>query len=126
MTIPGDRILALISHYGKVRGYAEKSYLTQFTEENELNYGQWSNYTRNAQSTGPKVLEAILKIFPEINLNWLIKGEGEMFLNDGYKGIAEPAANYSKASFETEVLQRLEALQIDMKSLKDGYKMSDN
>lgn len=82
MDVKGQKIQDLISYYGKTNGIPEKSYLVKFTEDFKLNYKQWSAYTRGDQNLGIKIIDVLMDIFPKLNLNWLLKDEGDMFLND--------------------------------------------
>lgn len=38
----------------------------------------------------------INKHFPELNLNWLVSGEGEMYLREPVQGVDEPIRSYRK------------------------------
>ena len=67
---------------------------TQFSKE--------SGYTINAtnkfltgRTTSPKIdfIEAVKKAWPEVNLNWLIMGEGPKYLN---KGLPDPEDNIAQ------------------------------
>jgi hypothetical protein len=102
MYVPGDKIAQLIDHYGKSKGYPAKSYLKNFTKDFELNYNQWNSYCNQngGDNAGIKVLGVLLKIFPDLNLNWLFKDDYNMFQTEEQRLASEPDA-YSLHNYET-------------------------
>lgn len=81
MTIKGENILALIAYYSKIKGYPQRSFIVNFCRDFDFNYNQWNAYVVEKQKIGIKPIFDIIKIFPHVNLNWLFKNEGEMFLD---------------------------------------------
>lgn len=127
MEVDGLKIFALMAHYGKSKGYAEKSYVSTFCEDFDLNYKQWSAYTRGAQNMGMKIIDRLIEIFPKLNLNWLLKDDGYMFNDfDMPLIVAEPGTPYGQSAFEKEVLSKLNAMHQDIKHMKDNYRLSQN
>lgn len=125
MDIEKGRVVALIEHYRKAKEYPEKSWLKGFCADNSLNYNQWHTLLKSDKGVGIKIIDILVNIFPNVNLNWLLKGEGEMF-TDGKMVVSEPASTYLKTPFEKEVIQRLEAVQNELKTLKETYRISEN
>lgn len=124
MDVDGGKILALIAHYGKEKGYEEKSYLRAFTKDLELNYVQWSAYTRGSQNLGIKIIDTLINVFPNINLNWLLKDEGEMFLGQKLLLSGEPPApGYHK---DNAIMDKLEAMHKDILQMQKNYNLSQN
>lgn len=79
MHVDGWKIKKLIEDYGRTKGYAEKSYVAKFSEDFKLNYNQWNAYTRGAQNIGTKVIQFLMDVFPDLDLNWLLKKEAEQY-----------------------------------------------
>jgi len=78
MEISPDKIKKLIELYGMIHNYPKKSYVVFFCRDNDLNYNQWNNYLRGKQSIGMKVISDLMMIFPDLNMNWLFKDEGNV------------------------------------------------
>lgn len=108
MTIDGDKIKQLISQYGKGKGYPEKSYVVRFCEDFKLNYKQWNAYCSGTQNLGLKIIEVLMDIFPDLNLNWLLKDEENVFLNASE--VSEPNKKYGLVSNEM-LMDKLESIQ---------------
>lgn len=126
MDIEGSKIMRLIEHYGKQKGFEEKHYLRGFTSDLGLNYTQWAAYTRGSQNLGIKVLDQLMQIFPDLNLNWLLKDDPEMFLTDIIGKVAEPEAKYMVTNVKDPVMTKLDAIHEDLKKMAETYKMSHN
>ena len=109
MTIEGDKIKQLISHYGADKGYTEKSYLVRFCDDNNLNYKQWSAYCSGTQNLGLKIIEVLMDIFPDLNLNWLLKEDVLMFKNKNI--FNEPGEVYSKEISNQVLYNKLESIE---------------
>lgn len=118
MTIEGDKIRALIEEYGRQKAYPEKSYIPKFCEDFDLNYIQWFSYTKEKQKPGIKILYFLMNIFPNLNLNWLLKDEGSMFSsNDNYLKVAEPGDKYVKEVSNLDLMNKLEEIHKDLKTV---------
>lgn len=126
MEINGSKIMRLIEHYGKEKGFEEKHYLRGFTNELGLNYTQWSAYTRGSQNLGIKVIDQLMQIFPDLNLNWLLKDDHEMFLSDVIGKVADPEAKYMVNKASDPIMSKLEAIHNDLNKMAETYKMSHN
>lgn len=72
--------------------------------------GNISNYESNNRKPGSEFLSSLSKTYPDININWLLTGEGSMFL-------AEPCQQLSDSSIE---------LPLITVSCGGGYTQSDN
>jgi hypothetical protein len=54
-----------------------------FCKDFDLNYNQWNAYTRGAQVVGNKITLRLMEIFPNLNLNWLLKDtDSNMFIGE--------------------------------------------
>ena len=109
MTIEGDKIKQLISYYGADKGYPEKSYLVRFCDDNNLNYKQWSAYCSSTQNLGLKIIEVLMDIFPDLNLNWLLKEDVSMFKNTNV--LNEPGDFYVKEISNQAIFNKLESIE---------------
>lgn len=119
MYIDGDKIKGLISAYGKSKGYPEKSYTAMFCKDFDLNYNQWNAYTRGAQVVGNKITLKLMEIFPNLNLNWLIKEETNMFTEEDKKEVLvnEPIPNYKKEITLEDIYSKLETILVEMRKV---------
>ncbi len=65
-----DRLIQFISHIG------------MSARQFDISIGASNGYTlrmkKNQASVGSDVIETILKVYPQLNVAWLITGEGEM------------------------------------------------
>lgn len=96
MIVDGSKIKRLIDQYGEEKGLPEKSRLVRFCEEYGLNYNQWNAYTRGAQDIGIKIIQVLMDIFPEMDLNWLLKKDYPSRTDSQYL-VEEGDPKYSKA-----------------------------
>lgn len=121
MYIDGEKIKSLISYYGKDKGYAEKSYTAQFCKDFDLNYNQWNAYTRGAQVVGNKITLKLMEIFPNLNLNWLLKdGDPNMFIGlelDNSSVIQEPTTKYQKKIGQEDLYEKLDEILTEIKKV---------
>ena len=119
MNVDGWKIKKLIEFYGAENGYDVKSYLPKFCEENKLNYIQWNAYTRGTQTLGIKIVYLLIDIFPNINLNWLLKDEPNMFVGDKTETIAvkEPETKYQKEIGPEDIYNKMEEMLSELKAL---------
>ena len=111
MNVDSSKIRALIEFHGRQRNYPTKSFVPSFVEDFKLNYNQWSAYTKGTQNIGIKVIQQLMEIFPELNLNWLLKDEGEMFVaGDSALILKEQEAKYGEITNEI-IYRKLEEIQ---------------
>lgn len=121
MYVPGEKISQLIAYYGKSKNYSAAKYLKKFTEDHNLNYTQWSAYCKpNGENAGIKVLAVLIKIFPQLNLNWVFKDDYNMMETDPLSMVSEPDG-YSKQNYE-KVLLELDRLKNKLDSI---HKLSE-
>ncbi|UOX35283.1 hypothetical protein LXD69_07130 [Flavobacterium sediminilitoris] len=117
MNIEGEKIKQLISNYGAARNYPEKSYVVMFCEDNNLNYKQWSAYISGTQNLGIKIIDILMDIFPDLDLNWLLKN------NSNY--VSEPTSNYKKTTHITNemIYAKLEKIdkKLDLKNINQIF-----
>ncbi|MEM5564815.1 hypothetical protein WNY78_06850 [Psychroserpens sp. AS72] len=80
----------------------------------DISIGSANGYTlrmqKNNASVGSDVIERIIKEYPQINLVWLITGQGDMFIKDNPK----PKVR-SKAEIESYIDDRLKQQWSDEK-----------
>lgn len=123
MVIDGGKILRIIEHYGESKGYPKKSYVKSFTDDFGVNYAQWSNYIRGDQNLGIKIIDFLVEKFPNLNMNWLLKDEGEMFATKQLPQLVEPKEVYE---IKDPVMHKLEQMHQDIKKLQEMHKVSHN
>jgi hypothetical protein len=74
---------------------------------------------KNGGTIGADKLEIILKVYPDLNVNWLISGRGEMLLLPGQKNESPP--NYGQIIYESQekIIQTLqETIDIQQRYIK--------
>lgn len=66
----------------RVGQYLEKKGISYYAFENSLgaSRGSISKAVKEGKSIGSNVLETIMNTYPDINPNWLLTGQGEMFV----------------------------------------------
>jgi len=124
MDINPHKIYTLIEQYGKAKNIPEKSYIPRFCEDFNVNYKQWSAYCRGTQPVGLKIVDFLIDIFPNLNLNWLLKDEAAIFNEDNSPlYVREPGVSYGK---DKDIMAKLEAMHKDILQLKQNYNLSQN
>ena len=74
----GDRLNRFIEHLGVT--------VAKFCRNADLQRGTVDKVRDGLHGPRVETLEAITKGYPELNLRWLVTGEGEMFQNQREKG----------------------------------------
>lgn len=120
MNIAGEKISRLIEIYGANKGYPEKSYLPMFCDDFNVNYSQWNAYTRGKQNIGAKIIDLLMEIFPDLNLNWLLKDDDNIFIgseNETSVIVNEPEPKYSKKIGQEDIYSKLEDILFELKKV---------
>jgi len=68
----GERLTVYI----KSKGHSMKS----FAKENKMTYGSIINITAGTSVMGRQIIDQLKACYPELNLNWLLYGQGSMEL----------------------------------------------
>ena len=68
---------------GRIKEYIDFKGITNQKFEKEVGFsnGAFASQLKNNRTIGVDKLENILKTYPEINIEWLLTGEGEMLKN---------------------------------------------
>jgi DNA polymerase V len=122
----GQRIKAIRSHY----------HLNQLDFSSKLGISQsfLSTVERDEQVPGGEVILALKRYYPNVSAEWLLTGDGEMFLTEGDKKKINQGALVKKHKGETPLLlerrvssleQQFEAIQNKIDSLIDSSKFDD-
>lgn len=119
MNVDGNKFKAIIYWYGKQKGYDEKSYIPRFCEDFDLNYNQWNAYTRGAQNVGTKIIQFLMENFPNLNMNWFLKNEYNMWIDPAEKhNDLILSESEIKISITPELIfNKLEAIHKDIKKM---------
>jgi len=119
MDVSGKKFKRLIEIYGIGKGYPEKSYLPKFCEDFNLNYTQWNTYCRGKQNIGVKIIDILLEVFPNLNLNWFLKDEGEIFTSEEENTmvINEPNTEYSKKIEKEDLYEKMDEILVEIKKM---------
>ncbi|SHF53426.1 hypothetical protein [Dysgonomonas macrotermitis] len=118
----GDRLNLLIKTLGS------KS-VTSFEDKVGVTRKIFAKVIRVGTDTGYKNLQKIWEIYPEVNLHWLLTGEGEMLLNPrsttAYSNtlpdarLAEPAASYNQDEYIQSLKDQIVILKDQVTILKE-------
>lgn len=125
MSIAKEKIKKLVEVYGFSKNYPEKSHLKRWCEDFDFNYTQWNGYTRGTQKIGVKIVEQLMDIFPELNLNWLLKDEHNMFSEEKEGNeltLKESTVIYSKEITNLDLMNKLNQIEKEVK--KNRIKIS--
>lgn len=76
----------------------------KFEKSLGVSHGSISNAWKHERNIGSNVIEKILRTYPEINAEWLLRGEGEMLNAIGFSGF-EP--EISKELADEELISRI-------------------
>lgn len=118
MNVDGNKIKKLIEAYGIEKKYDQKTQLRRFCEDFNLNYIQFHAYSKGSQNLGIKIIYVLMEIFPDLNLNWLLKDEENMFVSKKDLTIlCEPVVKYGKMVTNSELMAKLEEIHSDIKKL---------
>jgi hypothetical protein len=118
MNVDGEKIRTLIEVYGKEREYPSKSYLSKFCEDNDVNYSQWNAHIGGRQVVGTKILDKLMYVFPDLNMNWLLKDDPNMFTRGEIKhALSEPPSKYAKNVTNEDLMNKLEEILIQTKKV---------
>lgn len=119
MDVTGSKFKRLIEIYGISKGYPEKSHLPKFCEDFDLNYTQWNTYCRGKQNVGVKIIDILLDIFPNLNLNWFLKDEGDIFTTEEGNAMvsSQPIAIISKKIEKEDIYKKMDEILLEMKKL---------
>ena len=82
--------------------------------------GQSDSWNRMIGTTiGLDIVRTILRTYPNININWLVLGEGEIFIENTHTELRErPTKLYFNKNYET----LFEELRLDNKDLREENK----
>jgi transcriptional regulator with XRE-family HTH domain len=102
----------------------EEVNLYQFCKKNSLMYSTFNQIVLGNRNLGVNILYQILEIIPNLNINWLLLGIGEMRIvqksnSEGELLIEEPLATYRKQDeFEKLLLSYFEKESVQMAVLR--------
>lgn len=122
MEVSPEKLRAVVKYWGSIKGYPEKSHLTKFTEELQLNYKQWASMCSGKQVAGSKIVDIVMDVFPSIDLNWLLKTEvpvnDDMFNLEKKEVMVlnEPREPLKKEITNEQIFTKLEELQFEIKT----------
>jgi hypothetical protein len=123
MNVEGHKIRTLIEIYGKSKNYLPKEYLSGFCKDNDVNYSQWNAYIGERQVVGIKIIDLLMHIFPNLNMNWLLKDDPNPFIGViNAIGVNEPVSNYNKTVKKItneDLMKKLVELEDEIIKLKN-------
>lgn len=71
------------------------------------------------KTIGVDVVDKIRSIYPQVNINWLVKGEGDMFVEQGHEGDILLSDNHTGYQINKDYRSICEDLRNDNKDLRD-------
>ncbi|MFL9844704.1 hypothetical protein [Flavobacterium rhizosphaerae] len=122
MQTTGERILYLIDHQG--------DNLTTFSKKTKIDYTSLSALTNNNRKLGATLIKRIAEYIPNLNLNWLLLGQGEVFIGKNANEdsltnlptLADPVGNYANIDPVEEMFLKY----LDRQSVQDKIKSITN
>lgn len=104
-----ERLRQFIEHTGKS--------ITSFEASIDVSKGAIAKPIKNKKSVGAEVLDKILSNYPDLNLEWLVSGFGEMLKN---KPVAQPQAQVKSSESDNLItITKDEYIQLTQKALKE-------
>ncbi|PHN06831.1 helix-turn-helix domain-containing protein [Flavilitoribacter nigricans] len=105
----------------RIKGIIDYYQLEQqeFAEKIGVSESTISVTVRNIKPVGAKVVFNILREFPDVSCEWLIRGDGEMLLRKSEsKQLKEPQSTITQTQYQ-DLLQRLEKLSNDFDDFRN-------
>tara|TARA_R110000850_G_scaffold274786_2_gene412777 strand:+ start:7919 stop:8281 length:363 start_codon:yes stop_codon:yes gene_type:complete len=106
------RIEQLIKHYDLS--------LSGFDQRLGLGKNYIGKMIRANGNVGSDILPKIVCEFPDVNLNWLITGEGEMLTTEALNFVNEPGKDYYKENIDR--FQELMLIYLERPAIKEKIK----
>lgn len=88
----------------------KKISVSMFERSIGMSNASFGKSLKSGGSIGVDKLENILRIYPDINLDWLLKGEGQMICNSTNTVASEPTSEYTTFKNECELCQEKERM----------------
>lgn len=92
---------------------------TKFAENIGVNRQTINNIVSERNDVSGKVIQAIAQRYKNLNLRWLIKGEGEMFISDSASAVQEDEAEYQTNTKYQKSLEKINELYEKIEALRD-------
>ena len=97
--------------------------MKKFCEKNGLSYQSINPICNNKREIGINIIHDLMKIFPTLNINWLIYGDGEINYttngtSDKFDLLNEPEEKYNSDPVEDVFLSYLDKKSIRKKILE--------
>lgn len=103
----GENTLNRIKQYIDYKGLT----ISSFEREVGMSNGSFASQLKNNKTIGVDKLENILNIFPDINIEWLLTGNGPMLKKNERTTIGEPDEPYGSKGSKDELYERIIAEQ---------------
>lgn len=103
----GENTLNRIKQYIDYKGLT----ISSFEREVGMSNGSFASQLKNNKTIGVDKLENILSIFPDINIEWLLTGNGPMLKKNERTTIGEPDEPYGSKGSKDELYERIIAEQ---------------
>lgn len=103
----GENTLNRIKQYIDSKGLT----ISSFEREVGMSNGSFASQLKNNKTIGVDKLENILNIFPDINTEWLLTGNGPMLKENEKTSTGEPDEPYVNKSSKDELYERIIAEQ---------------
>jgi len=103
-----DTIGERLTYYVEKQGVAKK----QFCSDNDIVYNNFTIILNNKRKLGLNVLNKIKKGFPNLNVNWLLYGEGNPELSNSAGSVSEPGISYGTDPMVDVVLKALKTSKV--------------
>lgn len=102
---------------------------TQFSKIAGVSQTYVSQMISGKKSISYSVIQGITKSLPQVNIKWLMQGEGEMFFPEKNSEVSEPGEKYGKVSWVQELSalldrheERIARLEEEVQRMKEEMK----
>jgi len=94
--------------------YIDKQEFTkkEFCKENDIVYNNFTLILNNTRNLGLNVLNKIKKGLPNLNVNWLLYGQGDADLSPTGSVVSEPTINYGADPMADVILKALKTSKV--------------
>lgn len=93
------RLNKLIEALGKTQ--------TEFSDDIDVSQPFVNQILRGKAKMSSKVINNIMKAYSHVNIEWLLRGDGEMFFSVGKGEVSEPEVEYKPSNWVKELAEIL-------------------
>lgn len=110
MTTKDSKKSTISDRFTEIRRHFCDGNNANFAQMLDLDTKRVSNYCGGSKNPGPKVIEKVLEVFPQLSRQWLFFGEGPMLKQEGGTNVMANGDNNKIAGHDINECTKLEAL----------------